>query len=209
MKGIYTFFVGTKLFQNWNRFDNETQELIIYSILAVIFLLFFYFIIIPIIKFTYKFNFDLEYNKNVKNNVNEFIFSFKPQTIKDYLFGNLEKDKRNSLIIRWIIVIATLVIFVQVFSFFTIWIFRTRYYFLEFFLYNTLIYFAVPALIIGFLVSVLRRKNIYFKYSKYKNKNKFNDGVEGRLLKLKDLLDRGVINRQEYERQREKIINDL
>ena len=206
MKGIYTFFVGTKLFQNWNRFDNETQELIIYSILAIIFLLFFYFIIIPIIKFTYKFNFDLEYNKNVKNNVNEFIFSFKPQTIKDYLFGNLEKDKRNSLIIRWIIVIITLVIFEQVFSFFTIWIFRTRYYFLEFFI-QYLVYFAVPALIIGFLVSVLRRKNIYFKYSKYKNK--FNDGVEGRLLKLKDLLDRGVINRQEYERQREKIINDL
>jgi glucan phosphoethanolaminetransferase (alkaline phosphatase superfamily) len=190
---------------------NENYELRNFFIIILLLILgtaLLYYIIIPSAKFLYKFSFNLEYNKKVKSNLNDFFYNFKAETIKNYLFGNLVKSERSNFIGAWIGTFLVYFVVTYFLSIIFVWFFRINLSFFD--AINPLILiFVVGVLIIGFIVSLFKNNNFKFNRPKYQRKDKFDKDVESRLSKLKDLLDRGVINRQEYEKQRERIISDL
>ena len=67
----------------------------------------------------------------------------------------------------------------------------------------------VGILLTGLATSWLKNNNIKSNIPNKEQKNNYKTDVEDRLSKLKDLLDRGVIDRKEYEQQRKKIIGDV
>jgi|AACY02.13.fsa_nt_gi hypothetical protein len=180
--------------RNWNSYDNELQRLIILLVIGIICLLILFFVIIPLIKFIYKFIFNSDYNKEIKSNWRELFSSLSLLTIRNYISGSLPKSERNIFIKRWI-----------------------AYYIILFFITNLIsislspiVFFAVLGMLIIGLISSWTKdsKTNFFKNSK-KNSNIPPDHTEERLLKIKDLLNRGIINEEEYENQRKKILNEL
>ena len=69
------------------------------------------------------------------------------------------------------------------------------------------ILYSVPIIILVGVCSHWYKDNKHHFFNK--KQERYNDDIDKRLNKLKDLLDKGIIDRQEYEKQREKIINEL
>ena len=83
-----------------------------------------------------------------------------------------------------------------------------------------LIYVVIPLIELTYkrLFNSEHNKKIKSNWKDSKNQNhkqdernpkNFSKNIEGRLLKLKDLLSKGIIDNKEYEKQREKILNEL
>ena len=204
----FTLILTKNIFITNRQGDHELRNFLVIVVLVIVGAALLYYIIIPSAKFFYKFSFNSEYNKKVKSDLSEFFYNFKAETIKNYLFGNLIKSERNNFIGAWIVTFLVYFVVTWFLSIISLWFFRINLSLFD--AINPLILiFVVGVLIIGFIVSLLKNNNIKFNYPKYERKDKFEKDVESRLSKLKDLLDRGVIDRQEYEKQREKIISDL
>ncbi len=204
------FWFGAVIIRNFGTGEERIGIwlLIFIGILSVIAILFIFY---NLIKFVYKFTFNTEFRITSKSNLRGFFSFFEPETIKNYILGNLIKSERNAFIASWAIATGVFIIVVWFISIISIWGRARPGMGLPLFdsLFPFVFYPVAGMLLVGFITSWLKNKNIKLKFPNKEHKNNFEKNVEDRLSKLKDLLDRGVIDRQEYEKQREKIIGDV
>ena len=192
LKAWYALIFGKHIALRWDSFDNDTQILIVFLIFGAIALVILFYVVIPIIKFFYKLPINAEHRKEF---LREWFSSLKPQTIKSYVSGNLPKSEKNLFIGTWIIYYFIYIVFIE--GFFSLGI-------------QSLVFIImVGILLTGLATSWLKNNNIKSNIPNKEQKNNYKTDVEDRLSKLKDLLDRGVIDREEYEEQRKKIIEDV
>ena len=141
----------------------------------------------------FKIIFYKNFRSEVKISFHDLLENFKPVFFINYLIGNLTKYEKNKFIGSWILLFFIILLLSSIF--------------LKNNIIISYILYVLPIIILVGVCSHWYKDNKHHFFNK--KQDRYNDDIDKRLNKLKDLLDKGIIDRQEYEKQREKIINEL
>ena len=150
-------------------------------------------ILFYVLLFLFKIIFYKNFRSEVKISFHDLLENFKPVFFINYLIGNLTKYEKNKFIGSWILLFFIILLLSSIF--------------LKNNIIISYILYVLPIIILVGVCSHWYKDNKHHFFNK--KQDRYNDDIDKRLNKLKDLLDKGIIDRQEYEKQREKIINEL